>query len=87
MKQEMRTQLAKTMYAAWQLARLGSSNFGGNAKLYFASALYLTWQSRKNPQPVSIYRKEIGNQLWMDCVPLLQYVTKQGQLYLPGIAK
>ncbi|MFV0421614.1 alanyl-tRNA synthetase [Oleidesulfovibrio sp.] len=80
-----REKLAKIMKRAWKLAKEGASRFGGVSKLYFPCALKMSW-ALKDRTP-SVWRKDVGNQFWMDCIPLPQQTTKHGQIFLPGIGK
>ena len=69
------------MNATWVLARQGAQKFGGSMKLYFATSLRLIWQEH---QSRSVWRKGVGNQIWMPGVPLVEQ-SKQGQAILPGL--
>lgn len=81
MSTTQRRHLKRIMSAAWALARQGAKRFGGSVKLYFVIALRLVWQESRSR---SVWRKGVGNQMWMPGVPLLEQV-KQGQAVLPGL--
>lgn len=87
MRQERREQLTKIMQNAWAIARLGAEKFGGNAKMYMSVAMHFAWTDKESEktQPLTMFRKNTGNQLWMDFVPMPKHTTPIGQLLLPGM--
>ncbi len=72
------------MKEAWRLARYGAKMFGGSVKLYFATALRITWQENKT-KPAVVWHKGLGNQFLMPGLPMPAQVNKKNQFVLPGI--
>lgn len=81
---------SKIMSEAWNSARQGAKKFGGNAKLYFACALALTWQAEKKqlavaePKQLTVYYR--GQERFvLPGAPLPVIADQSGRLFLPGI--
>lgn len=91
MKEKTRRTLARIMSSAWELARLGARQYGGNPRLYFACALRLIWADMRNSKrnaarPATCWVSGIGNLYLLPGITLPQRVQR-GQCCLPGISK
>lgn len=84
------------MYRAWEMAREGARNFGGNAKLYFACALRTAWSElpaipqtevKPEPRPYTVWHKGLGNRYLLPGVPMPSGPVRMGQFSLPGICE
>lgn len=86
MKTSRRTFLSRVMRDAWNLARQGSQKFGGNVTLYFAIALRLVWQSRKE-RPATVWHPGLGNQFLMPGLSMPSLTNGKRQILLPGLSR
>lgn len=80
----------KIMAQAWDLARKGAANFGGNVKLYLSSALSISWKEEKalmvkEEKPQCVWRMGMGPQYILPGTPIPASGTKKGQMVLPGL--
>lgn len=94
MSDSRKRMLRQIMNRAWEMAREGARNFGGNAKLYFICALRIAWKEspgipqdevKPEPRPPTAWHKGIGNRYVLPGVQLLSWPVRKGQFSLPGI--
>lgn len=94
-RQEMKknANLSKIMRDAWSLARDGATKFGGNARIYFSSALSIVWKEEKSlaimtdANPATVYHKGLGNRFLLPGMAIPVFGTRKGQYMLPGICE
>lgn len=82
-------QLSKIMKMAWKIASEGANSFGGNVKLYFASALSIAWKEEKalaiRQESATVYHRGLGNRFLLPGVGAPVSAARKGQCALPGI--
>lgn len=86
MKTSRRNMLSRIMVEAWYLARQGAQRFGGSAKLYFAIALRLIWQSRQ-ARSATVWHRGVGNLFLLPGLSLPTHTNGKRQILLPGMGK
>lgn len=88
--------LRQIMNRAWEMAREGARNFGGNAKLYFTCSLRIAWselpaipqaEAKPKPTPRTAWHKKVGNRYVLPGVPMPSGPVRKGQFSLPGICE